>query len=197
MIQIKKTFTTSSFFMESYIKDLEKALASLTIILKNNNISFTVIGASARNYYSKSTRTTDDIDILVDIKDKTKMESLPIGFIRDISQGRARVFSLHNPKTKIEVLYSGEQAGNKQGIVYEDPHLISNAINNIPFITLKDLIRYKLSSGFYGNRYKDYGDIQDLIRDNSLPKNYGEINNFREDLLLLYEDLWEKTYDSN
>lgn len=185
-----------SHFMESFIQDLKKSVISLTKLLKDYGINFTIIGGGARNEYGPN-RITEDVDILVDIKDKDKMLDLPIGFIRDKSNGRGKVYSLHEPQTKVEVIYTGEKAGDKRGITYIDPSKVSEEHYGVPFLTLKSLIEYKLSSGIYGKRMKDFGDIQDLISYNSLPKEYAINNNFRSDLANKYEEIWDYAQGEN
>lgn len=180
-----------SQFMETHIKDLWKALMSLTKILKDNNINFTIIGGACRNQYGYL-KITEDIDLLIDSKDKGKMLTLPIGFIRELSSGRGKRFSLHNPKTDIDVIYTGEEAGSSESdIAYENPKNVSNIIKGISFLTLKNLIKYKLASGIFGKaRYKDFDDIGELIKRNNLSIEY--CNDLREDLKIKYIELWEE-----
>lgn len=181
-----------SQFMESYIKDMWKVIKELSSILKQKGINFTYIGGVARNQY-KYPVTTEDIDILVDKKDLDKMKNLPIGFIKELSNGRAKSFQLHDPKTKIDVIYTGEISGDGiKGLKYINPEKISKKINGESFITLKNLIMYKLSSGLYGHRYKDFGDIQGLIKANNLPENYAD--DFRTDLKKKYIEIWNLNY---
>jgi hypothetical protein len=184
-----------SQFMESYIQELWKSIKELSYILKQKGIHFTFIGGAARNQY-KYEVTTADLDILVSKKDFEKMKDLPIGFIREISKGRAKSFQLHDPKTKVDVIYTGEISGDGvNGLKYPDPEKISKNIKGEPFITLKNLIMYKLSSGLYGKRYKDFGDIQGLIKANKLSKDYAK--DFRKDLKDKYIELWLDTYLKN
>ena len=49
---------------------------------------------------------------------------------------------------------------------------------------------YKLSSGMYGNRYKDFDDIQQLILRNKLKRDYAD--SFREDLREKYAQLFDE-----
>jgi hypothetical protein len=178
-----------SKFMESYISDLWQSLKNITNVLKDRDINFTIIGGAARNQYGYA-KITEDVDILVAKKDKDKMLSLPIGFIKELSKGRGKVFSLHNPKTRIEVIYSGEISGDGiNGLMYENPKLVSTTIKGVPFLTLEKLIEYKLSSGIYGNRMKDFVDIMELIKRNKLPEDYAKY--FREDLYIKYKELWK------
>lgn len=178
-------YIVESVFIESFIRDVEEAKIAIRKLLTDNNISFVFIGATARNEYA-SPRTTEDIDLLISKNDKEKLKKLPIGLIRNISN--YRVFSLHNPKTKVEVIFSGEKAGSSKGIEYKDPSELDNGNNTL---TLKSLIMYKLSSGKYGNRYKDFGDIQDLITQNKLPIDYAD--SFRQDLKEVYRQIWSET----
>lgn len=188
---MKRYKRIESEFMESFIKDLWKALFNLTDILNKEKINFTVIGGAARNQYGFA-KTTEDVGILVDIKDKEKMLHLPIGFIRETSKGRGKVYNLHNPSTKIEVIYTGEEAGRTgSGVVYTNPTKLSNKIKNVPFLSLKHLIRYKLASGIYGvARYKDFADIIELIKANDLKRTY--CDNLRDDLKNKYIELWDE-----
>ena len=139
-----------SKYMETYLKDMWDSIKNLSKILKDNNINFTFIGAAARNQYGH-TRTTEDLDILVAKEDKEKMLNLPIGYIKDISNGRGKRFKLHEPKTDIDVIYSGEISGDGiNGLKFLSPEKISHIIKGESFLTLKFLILYKLSSGING-----------------------------------------------
>jgi predicted nucleotidyltransferase len=177
--------------MESYISELWQSLKNIANLLKDRDINFTIIGGAARNQYGVK-KITEDVDILVAKKDKEKMLKLPIGFIKDLSKGRGKIFSFHNPKTRVEIIYSGEISGDGiNGIAYENPKLISNDIKGIPFLTLEKLIEYKLSSGIYGKRMKDFVDIIELIQINKLPEDYAK--NFRKDLYIKYKELWKSS----
>jgi len=184
-----KDFVESKF-MESYKSELDKALTKITKIFNDYNVNFTFIGGVARNEYA-STRMTDDVDLLVSITDKDKIKEIPIGIMNDKSSGRLKVFNLHEPHTKVEIIYSGDVAGNKDGIIYLDPSKVSELHSNLPFLTIENLIMYKLSSGIYGKRYKDFGDIQDIVKQNKLPRNLARLNKFRIDLVDKYEEIWD------
>lgn len=177
-------------FLEGYIKDLETTKQKIRSLLDSYNIPFVFIGGVARNEYARA-RTTSDVDILVSSKDRQKMLNLPIGYIKCLTKDSGKRFVLHEPKTEVEVMYSGEKAGNNKGIEFPEPTKIDNGKN---VMTLKSLIEFKLCSGLLAKRYKDYGDIQDLIKENKLPKNYAK--NFRGDLKELYEQLWENTINN-
>jgi predicted nucleotidyltransferase len=185
-----------SRFIETHILELHKAIKALSDILKIYDIDFTIIGGAARNEY-KYLKITEDIDILVAKEDKEKMKNIPIGYMKDLSSGRVKKFSLHEPKTMIDIIYEGEISGDGiNGLKFVNPKSISTHINGFPYISLKNLIEYKLSSGIYGHqRYKDIDDIIELIKRNNLKKNFA--NNFRKDLQEKYIELWNETYKIN
>ncbi|MGA2433949.1 MAG: hypothetical protein ABSG25_01550, partial [Bryobacteraceae bacterium] len=110
-------------FMESFSSELKRVMRDITELLNKKGIHFCFIGGAAKNIYG-SMRITEDIDILVDKNDKQKMLDLPIGFIREITNGRGRgkAFYWNDPKTKIEVIYDGEISGNNtKGLKYKKP----------------------------------------------------------------------------
>ena len=175
-----------SDFMKNYLTESRGAVSSLDSILKSHNISYAIIGGMALLKY-KYSRTTDDIDILVDRSDKQKMDSIPIGFMRKMTE---KWFMLHEPKFKVEVIYSGEISGDGiNGLVFPSPSEINEIKDGISYISLDKLIEFKLSSGIYGKRFKDFGDVQELIKLNKLPKEYGD--KFRKDLKEKYIEIWE------
>jgi len=176
-----------SKFMESYITDLNKSIKNIIELLKKYRINFSIIGGTARNQYGYQ-KITEDIDLLIAKEDKEKLKNIPIGYLKDISNKRARKFQLHDPETIIEIIYEGEISGDGiHGLKYPSPEVISK--NNI--ISLKYLIMFKLSSGLYGiGRYKDFDDIFELIKRNKLTKDYAD--KFRKDLKEKYAELWKE-----
>lgn len=176
--------------MESFQNDLEKTKKELKRILKMYDIPFVFIGGVARNKYA-SPRMTSDLDILVSSKDKDKLREIPIGYLKCLTKDSLKKFKLHEPKADIEIIFSGEKAGNSLGISFPDPKKI-DAGDNV--MTLESLIEFKLCSGIYGKRHKDFGDIQDLIKERKLKKNFA--SKFREDLKIKYEELWEETVNN-
>lgn len=174
-------------FLESYISQLNLTKQRIKELLDYYNIPFVFIGGVARNSYI-SARTTSDVDILVSLHDKPKMLNLPIGYIRCLSKSTGRRFILHDPKTEVEVIYSGDHAGDMRGIEFPEPEYIDNG-NNV--MTLKSLVEFKICSYLYANRMKDAGDVQELILEKHLKRNYG--TGFRKDLENEYNKLWDMT----
>lgn len=176
-------------FMESYQKDLEKTLEKIKKLFDQYDIDFCFIGGIAVNYYGHQ-RTTDDVDLLVDRHDKEKIQKIPIGFMRDIT-GNGKIFNFHNPSTRLEILYSGEHAGNKDGPEYVDPALVKK---DDRFINLKFLVFYKVASGFYGKRYQDWGDVQNLIKKNALQKDFLDKFDIQYPMVVKkYKEIWSES----
>lgn len=181
-----------SFFMESFLKDTWKTMVKLTKIFRDNDINFTFLGGVTLGQYGYP-RFTEDIDILVDRDDKEKMNNLPIGYIRPIGNNLKRFF-WNDPKTKIDVIYTGEISGNNvNGLEYVSPNKISSDVNGIPVINLDDLIQYKISASLYNiSRHgKDFLDVIELIKRNHLSKDFGI--KFRSDIRSKYLQLWEES----
>lgn len=179
-------FNFRSHFMETFLQDLNQSMRNITALLKKNNIRFCFIGGAILSKYNYDV-TTRDIDILVDKNDKSKFKKLENEYYIS-PQSINGPLEWIRPKVDLDVMYSGNYAGNNQGIKYEDPDKISHKQDNLPILDLKYLIQYKLSSGIYDNRFKDFGHIQELIKLNSLPENYAD--DFREDLKNKYIEIW-------
>lgn len=175
-------------FHEQYQKDLKNTLLKIQKLFKQYDIDFCFIGGVAVNQYGHQ-RSTDDIDILVDKSDKDKIQNIPIGYMRDVT-GNGKVFNFHDPDIRIEILYSGENAGDDRGPKYLNPVSLSNQNNNL--IELKYLIFYKVASGLYGERYQDWGDVQNLIKKHSLPLDYLNSFSVYDDIVEQYRQIWKK-----
>lgn len=183
--------TVKSKFMLTELNALKQSVTALHTILSDYNINYVIIGGIAIEEYGYA-RFTEDIDILVNIKDKQKLLNIPPGFIQSISD---RTFYLHEPKIKVEVLYSGDYSGAyKVGIQFLSPDKLLEYRNGIPFLTLPHLIEYKLSAGLYGKnrKYKDFNDVITLIQKHKLPRTLGITYKFREDLNTEYIKLFDE-----
>lgn len=187
------TSVAESVFMEHIIADLKTVLHKITALLHEHDIHFTFIGGVALNMNGYH-RQTDDIDLLVDVKDKQKMLELPVGYVRDLSHGRGKAFKWNDPQTKVEAIYTGEISGDGvNGLEYVNPDTISQNIDGVPVLRLEELIRYKLSSGIYGLRGRDLIDVENLVYLKDLPRNYAD--GFRKDLKREYIRIWNKVQD--
>ena len=181
-----------SKFMESFIEEQEIATKEIESIMKEYDISFCFIGGMALNHYQYH-RMTDDIDILIDCKDKEKLKNIPTGYIRDVSVNQNwKKLRLIDPKVNIDVIFSGEKSGDGiNGITFETPEKLAGTE---AFISLFYLIIYKISSYLYGKRNKDKSDVIALIQKYKLEKGWldGDEYPVREDIKKAYESIWKE-----
>ena len=170
-----------SEFMVTFIKDTWKITKSLAKTLKKLGITFTYIGGIAKLQYG-AIETTDNIDILVAAEDREKI-------IKEFLSEKTFMYN----GIEVHVLYEGTISGDGiNGLKYLNPRMVTNNIKGVPFITLKRLIEYKLSSGLYGRRLKDFTDIIMLILVNKLHMGYA--NHFRYDLRDRYVEIWNEAH---
>lgn len=180
-----------SVFMESFHKQLYSAMKEIHSFLKKADIEHAFIGGAAVNEYNYS-RMTEDIDLLISQKDRPKIKTLPPGWVRVKSD---KSMSLHEPKTRVDIIYSGEGAGDQRGISYKTPSEIINISSGLPFISLPDLVAYKLSSYLYGQlRDRDRADVIELIQRNRLNK--GFLLKYRDDIRSEYQKVWTAIYET-
>jgi predicted nucleotidyltransferase len=180
MVKIK----AESCFMKSFLKDLWASFKSITKIFKEKDINFCIIGGSILSIYNYN-RTTEDIDLLVDAKDRNKIKDLPIGYIRDIGFSKnGKRLKLHSPETPIDIIYTYE---NDVEFMNQPIKKISKIINGVPILKLENLIEFKL----YANRRRDLSDVFELIIRNNLPKTFMD---FTKNCVIInrYTVLWEE-----
>lgn len=178
-----------SKFMESFLDEINQAMRNITALLKKNRIDFCFIGGAILSKYGYE-RTTKDIDILIDKKDKSKFNKLENEYYLSNSSGNKHIEWIR-PQTEIDIIYSGEYSGSSNGIKYETPNKISHIENNLPILNLSAMIQYKLCAGLYGDRrrrLKDFQDVFELIFTNKLKEDYAD--DFREDLKQKYIEIW-------
>jgi len=69
--------------------------------------------------------------------------------------------------------YPGD--GKPKPVAFPDPADVAVEIDGIKYVDLRSLIELKLASGIsHPGRVKDLADVQDLIRNLKLPRNFGE-----------------------
>lgn len=84
--------------------------------------------------------------------------------------------------------YPGD--GKVKPIAFPDPRNVSEVENDISYVNLATLVELKLASGMSGaDRFKDLGDVQELIKVLSLPRDYSQ--NLNEYVRPKYEELWD------
>ncbi len=139
-------------------------------------------------------RSTTDADVLISEKDKMKLKDPPIGYIRDISDGRGRRFKIPGLKfSYVEAIYEGEIL-SRNSLEFPNPIKVRTKINGVWIINLLDLISTKLQSGMYGiGREQDISDVRKLILNNSLSINFA--SKLRTDLDLKYREIFNSLKD--
>jgi len=146
------------------LHSLEKRFAAM-------DTPYVVIGGLALTVY-KHNRQTIDIDLVVRNEDFDVLKKdLVANDYKPVSGARRR---FRNTQTEVTVdfLISGELAGHrrKNNVVrYPDPSE-ATVREGIPTVTLERLIELKLVTW----RYKDWGDVVELIRQNKLGEEYAE-----------------------
>lgn len=190
MNSFKMFFDQSNFMVETQI-NTKLALYNLGKILNENKINYCIIGSIVMIQHNYN-RYTEDIDILVDVKHKQRLLNLPAGQIKTFDSTQRKI-RLVNPSTNIDIIYSGDIGDDKVVFNFPLPNLVSEEVRidniYIPFLSLKNLILFKLRSGIYAKgRLSDLGDIQKLIQLNKLPIDY--CDDIREDLKEKYRYLF-------
>jgi hypothetical protein len=176
------------FFEDSSINQVMK---EITEIFKENKIDFCFIGGNVLRSYGYN-RATNDIDILINYDDKEKFKELIGRYLSKAFSGSLKTFNWKNPKVRVEIIYSGEEAGSKlSGVTYHEPYKLSQIKNGFPVLRLEYLVMYKIASGIHGNRLKDLGDVQELIKINKLKREFAKL--FRRDLRNKYLEIWDMT----
>lgn len=145
------------------LRDLEERLASA-------RIPYVVIGGLALNAYNYP-RQTQDVDVSVIPEDFERFKQ-EFGQEYQPHAGAPRRFV--DPKTEawIDFLIAGQIAGNRRknrDVTFPHPNE-GQLHNDLRTVSLPRLIELKLVTW----RYKDWGDVVELIRRNNLPESLAE-----------------------
>ncbi len=153
-------------------KNLETVLKSISKRLAAEGIPFAIVGGLAVRHHGY-VRFTEDIDLL------TTPEGLELIHERLVGRGfvpRARGLRKKLRETEhdvnIDVIVAGEHAGAEESpVVYPVPKVGDFAkVEGTLVPKLPLLITFKLASGIWGHRTRDFGDVVELIRINRLTR---------------------------
>ncbi len=139
--------------------------------LEREEIDYVIIGAFALGAHNFE-RVTMDVDICIRKGDLERFRTRFVGQEYQSVKGLSRRF--YDPKTQItfDLLVSGELAGhtgkNKE-IRFPDPAEAQD-VRGLRTISLERLIALKLVTW----RFKDWGDVVELIRRNNLDEAYSD-----------------------
>lgn len=168
------------------LRDLEERL-------NEASIAYVVIGGLALNAYDYP-RQTADVDIVLTKDDYEKFLKRFAGSFY-VSTKAARRFIDPKSEVAIDILIAGQLAGRKsknRSVRFPDPHE-AEVHGELRTVSLARLIELKLVTW----RYKDWGDVVELIRRNNLPESFAD----KLDLVVrsaygeCYDQAIDKEYD--
>jgi hypothetical protein len=137
--------------------------------LDEAGIQYAIAGGMAVNAH-KYVRTTGDVNFLVSAEglEKFLRAFVPSEFQR--VPGRSRRFLDPTTDITFDLLVTGlfPGNGNPGPIAFPDPADVSEAIADQRFLNLRTLVELKLAA----RRYKDFGDVVELIRINNLDETF-------------------------
>jgi hypothetical protein len=169
------------------LRELEQRLAKA-------EIPYAVIGGLALNAYNYP-RQTQDVDVVVTAQD---FERFKQDFMQDYQPrpGAPRRFADLRSEAWVDFLMAGEIAGNRRkNREVRFPHPNEAEMHgDLLTVSLPRLIELKLVTW----RYKDWGDVVELIRRNNLAESLAEQmhSSIKSAYLQCYDQAHEEGYDS-
>jgi len=155
-------------------RNIDKALDWLRREFARAGIPFAVVGGLALRRYGYR-RFTEDIDILTTKEglDRIHREVIGRGLVPRFSGARKGLRQTeHN--VKVDVITEGEHAGSADSpVLYPSPE--SDAFverDGILIPKLESLVEFKIASGVWGSRGRDFGDVEELIKANRLTRRF-------------------------
>lgn len=137
--------------------------------LEKAGISYAIVGGMAVNAHHYR-RTTGDVDFLMNAPAFTEFRNQLVGKNYENVPNRPLRFRDRVSGVAVDILVTGLFPGSgKPGpIAYPDPEKVSETIDKYRVVNLKTLIELKLAA----RRYRDFGDVVELIRFNGLDKSF-------------------------
>jgi len=162
--------------MYRLVKRLEKA-----------KIPYAIMGGMAVNAHHYE-RTTADVDVLLNAKGFADFCRLFVPKKYATVPGRPRRFVDRINKVGLDVLVTGRFPGSgKPGpIAFPDPSDVCQKIAKYQVVDLPTLVQLKLAA----RRYRDFGDVVELIRFNELDESFTEKlhSSLRQDFIECLEE---------
>jgi hypothetical protein len=151
--------------------DVHKTMRRLVKRLEKAEIPYAILGGMAVNAH-RYERTTGDVDVLLtqDGLEEFKKQFVPKQY--STVEGRPRRFVDRVNKVTLDVLVTGRFPGSGRPgpIAFPDPSAVSEIIRKVCVVDLVTLIQLKLAA----RRYRDFGDVVELIRFNNLDEAFAE-----------------------
>jgi hypothetical protein len=138
--------------------------------LEKAGISYAIVGGMAVNAH-RYRRTTGDVDFLMNAAGFEEFRRRFTEKTYTGVRGRPLRFRDRLSGVTIDILVTGLFPGSgKPGpIAYPDPEEASETIDRFRVVDLRTLIELKLAA----RRYRDFGDVVELIRFNDLDESFG------------------------
>lgn len=154
---------------------LNNTLAQLAADLREHGIAYMVIGAVALLAHGYP-RFTEDIDLVLTPEglEVFHRKLIGLGYAPAFPGAKKRLRSTRDGVT-IEVMTTGEYPGDgkPKPVSIPEPSTASTEIDGIQVVTFAKLIELKLASGISApDRLKDLADVQELIKIQSLPRDF-------------------------
>jgi hypothetical protein len=140
-------------------------------LLDKAGIAYAIVGGMALNAH-RYRRTTGDVDFLLTAKGFEEFRKQFVSVHYDPIPGRKRRFTDRANGVTIDILVTGLFPGTgKPGpIAFPDPSAVGQVIDKYRFVVLPTLVELKLAA----RRYRDFGDVVELIRFNELNESFQE-----------------------
>lgn len=188
MLEIAKR--VDDFMMDrSPVHDTMRRLAQAFGELR---IPFAIAGAIAANAHGHR-RTTADVNVLVRREDLVRFKDQWIGRGWLDLFGGSRGFRDTMNGVKVDVLIVGDYPGDgrPKPVSFPTPESVREVRDeSVPYVNLQSLLELKIASGMTAaHRLQDLADAIQLIRVNTLPRDYSEqLNPF---VRAKFEELWQ------
>jgi hypothetical protein len=169
---------------------IQSIIPKICLELDNSNVNYCLVGGATLPFY-KYNRATDNLDVLIS---RDSMENLTNSkfFKQNFEASRTDdLVTFKNGNLNLNVILSGTYLNYDENIYYKEPTLISKVFNGLKIISLPNLICYKIADGIFTKRTRHFGDVEELIKNNSLPLNFSEENNFNKKINNHWKILWE------
>jgi hypothetical protein len=148
-----------------------RTLRRIVTRLEKANIPYAVVGGMAVNAHNYR-RTTADVDLLLTEEGFAEFQRRFVPRHYRNLPGRRRRFVDRTNEVGVDILVTGLFPGTgKPGpVAYPDPDQVSETIARFRVVDLTTLVQLKLAA----RRYRDFGDVVELIRFNHLDESFAE-----------------------
>lgn len=139
--------------------------------LEGAGIAYALVGAMALNAH-RYRRTTDDVDFLLNAAGFAEFRRRWVGTEYEPVPGRKRRFTDRSNGVTVDIPVTGLFPGRGQPgpVAFPEPADVSETIDGIRVVGLASLVELKLAA----RRYKDFGDVVDLIRIHDLDETFAD-----------------------